>query len=161
MRYTHYSEDKNLQLLDMTPQAIKSIYNIKPVGLWIGHDEEEGWSNWCESANFQKGDYKYEVNLIDKNLLYIKTNKDIIRFNNEYRIFSPINSMYTVDWIKLFYKYNGIMIFPYRHEARLDIDFMWYYGWDCASGCIWRPSEEVKSIRRNNEQLCCVDERSK
>lgn len=151
MKYTHYSEtEKDLQLLDMTPQAIKSMYNMKPTGLWISHDEEDGWSHWCGLENFQNGGYKYEVELVDKNLLWIKTNEDIVSFNNKYIIISPIHNLevYTIDWIKVFYDYNGIMIFPYRHEVRLELDFMWYYGWDCASGCIWRPSAEVKSIER-------------
>lgn len=150
MIYTHYSGDKLTQLLDTTPQAIRASYNMKPTGLWISHDEEDGWLHWCGYENQGKGVHRYEVKLINKNLLWIKTNEDIVNFNNKYKTVSLVHTLevYTIDWIEVFYKYNGIMIFPYRYEVRLELDFMWYYGWDCASGCIWRPSAEVKSIER-------------
>lgn len=25
-------------------------------------------------------------------------------------------------------------------NLRFHEDFLWYYGWDCASGCFWDPS---------------------
>jgi hypothetical protein len=35
-------------------------------------------------------------------------------------------------------KYQGIIICPYFHNRRLMTSHsQWYYGWDCASGCIW------------------------
>jgi hypothetical protein len=32
-------------------------------------------------------------------------------------------------------KYDGIEINPYQFEARYQ--YLWYYGWDIASGCVW------------------------
>lgn len=34
-------------------------------------------------------------------------------------------------------------IAPYQWERRLAREFMWYYGWDLASGVIWRPKNAL------------------
>ena len=41
------------------------------------------------------------------------------------------------DWGAVAARYDGIEIAPYVWERRLEV--WWYYGWDCASGCLWRP----------------------
>lgn len=38
------------------------------------------------------------------------------------------------------HRYDGIIIAPYVWSLRLDIDFFWYYDWDCASGVIWNSA---------------------
>lgn len=35
---------------------------------------------------------------------------------------------------------------PYQWRRRNERGFSWYYGWDCASGCIWRASA-IREIR--------------
>lgn len=35
---------------------------------------------------------------------------------------------------------HATTITPYCWPARMDPDLIWYYGWDCASGCIWDAS---------------------
>lgn len=42
-----------------------------------------------------------------------------------------------IQWEKVKKEYDGIVIAPYQWECRLRNKFMWYYSWDCASGCIW------------------------
>ena len=56
-----------------------------------------------------------------------------------------------IDWPKVAERYDGIIIAPYQWSRRLDGP-MWYYGWDCASGCVWRARAvlELKSM----EELC-------
>ncbi len=44
---------------------------------------------------------------------------------------------YQLEWDKVKDKYQGIIIAPYQWECRLALETCWYYGWDCASGCIW------------------------
>lgn len=44
-----------------------------------------------------------------------------------------------LDWAAIGKLYDGIIIAPYLWERRLNGGAMWYYGWDCASGCIWNP----------------------
>lgn len=40
-----------------------------------------------------------------------------------------------LDWTRIVPLYDGLIIAPYLWQRRLD--YMWYYGWDVASGCIW------------------------
>lgn len=49
-----------------------------------------------------------------------------------------------MNYGKVAEKYGGIEITPYLWEKRLNS--MWYYGWDCASGCVWDRSA-VTGIR--------------
>ena len=49
----------------------------------------------------------------------------------------------SIDWKKVASKYDGIEINPYQFEARYQ--YLWYYGWDVASGCIWN----LKSVKLN------------
>ena len=46
--------------------------------------------------------------------------------------------MITIDWERVKEQYSGIIITPYCFDLRLD--FIWYYGWDCESACIWDTS---------------------
>ena len=50
-----------------------------------------------------------------------------------------------IDWIKVSKQYSGIEINPYQHSNRYTS--MWYYGWDVASGCIWK-NDLIKNITK-------------
>lgn len=41
-----------------------------------------------------------------------------------------------INWPMVADRYQGIVIAPYLWSRRMD-GGLWYYGWDCASGCIW------------------------
>jgi hypothetical protein len=49
-----------------------------------------------------------------------------------------------IAWDRLRERYQGLIVTPYIWERRLTMgngpDAMWYYFWDCASGCIWDPA---------------------
>jgi hypothetical protein len=46
--------------------------------------------------------------------------------------------VYQINWKEVQDKYDGIIITPYQWSCRLmNPTTSWYYGWDCASGCIW------------------------
>jgi hypothetical protein len=51
-----------------------------------------------------------------------------------------------IDWNKVSKSYKGIQINYYSNKHRLDM--LWYYGWDCESGCIWDISC-IKNIKKN------------
>ncbi len=53
-----------------------------------------------------------------------------------------------IDWIKVAKQYAGLIIAPYQWGYRLEPGTHWYYGWDCASGCIWDASviERIEAI---------------
>jgi len=49
-----------------------------------------------------------------------------------------------IDWEAVAKRYTGIEIEPYNWERRnsgpnnnYSMSMLWYYGWDCASGCVW------------------------
>jgi hypothetical protein len=54
---------------------------------------------------------------------------------------------YDIDWERLAKEYDGVEIAPYQWQRRLS-DQRWYYSWDCASGCIWRPKDATISLIR-------------
>jgi len=104
---------------------------MKPQGLWYGFGKE--WIDWVESEMPQwKGEYIYNMNVNDSNILQIKDYSEIINFTNKYIM---IPSTYHINWNKVSFNYDGIEINPYIWKARHE--FLWYYGWDVASGCIW------------------------
>ena len=45
-----------------------------------------------------------------------------------------------IDWHAVAQAYAGIEIAPYCWSLRFEYEFLWYYGWDCASGCVWELS---------------------
>lgn len=117
----------------------------KPIGFWYSVDED--WERWCHDENFGAKDYahQFSVDLGDTNILRLTTIKEIYEFGVKYR--PPLledeprglhlDHMY-IDWTRVAEEYDGIEIAPYQYPIRLEPEFMWYYGWDCASGCIWR-----------------------
>jgi len=126
--------------------------SYKPHGLW--YSTGDSWINWCVSEEYSGvGRYIYRLHMDKRRVLRIRTLRDIDRFNKKfqfnltedqrlrkdsYRFFENIN------WPKVYEHYNGIEISPYQYRRRFD--YMWYYGWDCASGCVWRP-HVVKGAR--------------
>lgn len=48
-----------------------------------------------------------------------------------------------LDWPAVVSLYQGIVITPYQWSLRHKLT--WYYGWDCASACVWDLSA-VESV---------------
>lgn len=120
----------------------------KPNGLWVSVEGETDWKEWCERENFRLDCLKtaYEVKLRnDAHILHLNTEEKVFELIERYP-YAPIKG--TIDWDKISRTYQGIIIAPYQWKARLASKSRWYYGWDCASGCIWdmEAIEEVKLI---------------
>lgn len=138
----HYSKDPNLQLKDF-PQQIASD---KPRGLWYACDE--GWYNYCQS-NF--GGHR-DASITNKYLITLDTSK-ILTLNSEYKVdefthnywkreandgYYSNNGYRSIDWNKVAERYAGVECCPYFRELREY--FLWYFGWDVPSGCVWDKS---------------------
>lgn len=121
----------------------------KPRGLWVSVEGKYDWKCWCEAEGFCLEDLNvsYEVKL-KKNakILHLGTPQEIIDLCNLFPYLRPqwddpvgrrICRSYEVNWPKLAQEYQGIVIAPYQWDCRLADECSWYYGWDCASGCIW------------------------
>lgn len=139
---THLSRtDQAITLRPMAPEPMDGAYSsgaaIKPKGFWYEVDGD--WRRWCEAENFGSYSHIHEVDLADCHMLFIDTLEKLDAFDDKYRQapILPTGLLYEIDWGMVARDFDGLEIAPYRWERRLD--FLWYYGWDCASGVIWRP----------------------
>jgi hypothetical protein len=103
---------------------------MKPFGLWIGEGTE--WLDFITNAGqgLTLHDYVYNVTPNFSTILHISDDQQIIQFNDTY----SMDEM-RINWFRVSQDYSGIIIAPYNWKFRLK--YMWYYGWDVASGCIW------------------------
>jgi hypothetical protein len=117
----------------LTPSQLD--FDLKPRGFWYAFDDS--WVSWAkENMNWLMGDYLYEVKVHSTNILSLSTYDELVQLTKEYKCsFSCDRIGLFMDWRRFSEKYDGIEINPYIWKARLE--FMWYYGWDVASGCIW------------------------
>lgn len=130
----------------------------KPSGLWVSVAGENDWKSWCEGEEFdlQGLTHPHRITLTPKNnILYITSGSAIDEFHKEYSTEREItrirfgNDEYEfnqrpINWELVSDKFDGIIIAPYIWSHRYDGPF-WYYGWDCASGCIWNL-DAIKSM---------------
>lgn len=156
-----------MKLYHYSYRAVEKLYNkiqrddadFKPKGFWVScEDFETTWRDWCEGEEFNlhRLTHVHDVKLKrNAKLLHIKNAKGIDSFTEEYKardgkFGGDLNrtGMF-IDWARVAARYQGIIIAPYLWERRLHVGTSWYYGWDCASGCIWDVSaiQEVKLIR--------------
>lgn len=128
----------------------EQIIDHKPKGLWYGINDS--WINWCKSE--MPGwlcPYIYEIVLNKRYIKVITTVEQLEEFETEYCEFpkpiiglTPLSNPHNIDYKRLSAAYAGIEIAPYLYQKRLSS--MHYYGWDCASGCIWNEVA-IKELR--------------
>lgn len=156
MKLSHFTSNAIETLEEKPPydgNARSDRTYFKPYGLWVSVDGPDDWPSWCESENFRdiNEQYHYSVELKSKNnVLVLPTAEDIKAFSKQYQLEripgydGYVPRMY-LDWPRVAKDYQGIIIAPYQWGLRLDDEVSWYYGWDCASGCIWN-NEAIEKI---------------
>jgi hypothetical protein len=163
MSYGH----KNMELIHYSSEIITSLeprqydqeekfWQHKPNGLWVSVGEE--WKEWCEAEKFKLDSLKhvYSISMNDNaNILHIETVKQIYDFTEKFQLekttpLHPFNYTDQLNWNQVKQKYQGIIIAPYQWDCRLSTLSSWYYGWDCASGCIWDLTC-IKEFKKINE----------
>lgn len=113
----------------------------------------DGWKDWCTNEEFAgKWTHVYDVRLVpDANVLRIKNEAELDQFRREWGVLRVYGSLTEeiIPWEAVSTKYDGIIIAPYLWKRRHDPH--WYYGWDCASGCIWkaRAISRIELVERN------------
>lgn len=143
-RLLHYSKKPLGKLRSLTKKDQRKFEGgvYKPSGLWISVEGENDWRAWCEAENFGIDRLACVTEIVlreDANIVRLKNAFDIDRFHEQYR-FSEDESWRReyIQWADVAASFDGIIIAPYcwgrRFEGRAS---GWYYGWDCASGCIW------------------------
>lgn len=156
MKLHHYTQKPFLFNPKQGYRPCGSEPNFKPVGLWLSDcSNGDGWKDWCESSqwNLQGVLYKTEFICDIKDWFFLGTTKDILDFTDEYYVRNPGDNKLIstikrecIDWPRVMREAKGIIITPYNWECRHRL--MWYYGWDCASACVWdlstvEPVDEV------------------
>jgi hypothetical protein len=134
-------------------------FSDKPQGLWVSVDGEADWKEWCISTGYNLPGLaiRYRVALKEpKRLLWLMMREQVLEFQEQYGVASPfsgISGSPGIDWSRVAETYAGIVIAPYQWSLRLNL--MWYYCWDCASGCIWDTSviEKVTRLRGRAKSL--------
>jgi hypothetical protein len=180
MRLRHYS-DEPIEKITRRGYMVKQKAGMKPMGFWLSDERGgTGWKSWATSESFHLGAlaYEYQVKLTGKEkILYLRSAEAIDKFTAEYRADSESNrfsddfdrryseehpesrifrsgpTVYDIDWPRLQAEgWQGIIITPYQWARRMTNHTMWYYGWDCASGCIWDTRAisrlELRRIRK-------------
>lgn len=148
MKLIHYT-NKEFDLKCRDYSEDHKTWSPKPSGFWFSVEGEYDWKWWCESEKFNLENLAIAYEIIlkpDTNILHLKTEEEVINFSKQYPYIRPqwrnpiglkICASFELDWEKIKEKYQGIIIAPYQWKCRLHLDCNWYYGWDCASGCIW------------------------
>jgi hypothetical protein len=139
MRLVHYT-NRPLPELELRTIADSADCFRKPRGLWVSDDDcEENWREWCLSERFglERMTHVYDVEIADgADVVVLRSAWDIDGFTREWGDWYEREK---IRWPDVQARYQGIIITPYIWERRLDRGANWYYGWDCASGCIWDP----------------------
>lgn len=148
LRLVHYTKDPDMIVPGTVAQ--KPDGDMKPEGLWVSVLGEYGWKDWCESGSFRLENlaHVHAVTLSPTaRILHLSGARDIDAFTESYAEEHPVVSkFYCVNWARVEADgYHGIVISPYCWERRLDGNSRWYYGWDCASGCIWN-ADAIESV---------------
>lgn len=156
--FFHYSGCEINELRNDFHDLHRQHCNIfgKPHGLWFSvedYPEDMNWRTWCEAEEFRLEclKFRYRVKIRhNSDILVLSSSEDIVGFSRKYAGNDPIDFkkytqdfsrpdyIYIIDWNKVMEDYDGIIIAPYQWSCRLmNPTTSWYYGWDCASGCIW------------------------
>lgn len=152
----HYARNENFRYDSNRYYSQKDSRGDKPRGLWVSVLGEDDWYSWCRDEDFcvDSLDNEYEVTLTsDASILLLTTADAVRRFTSEYSYMpewmrdeggSDRYGSWFIDWERVAQLYAGIVIAPYQWDLRYDNAMSWYYGWDCASGCIWDLSAVAK-----------------
>jgi len=141
-RLIHYSKEPLTKVISKEQEADGWFQFTKPKGLWISVEGEDDWAEWCKAENFIDTT-KQIANIVElspeANVLWIKGTLEFDVFDERYG--QRVEFGRNIDWPRVATEYQGLIIAPYLWDRRL---LNWYYGWDCASGCIW----DAKAINK-------------
>lgn len=109
----------------------------KPDGFWVSVPGADDWPSWCRGEEFRAHTFAHaaEVTLTaDANVLLLGSPAALDDFTERFGGPSQLLGR-AIRWGVVARQYDGIVIAPYQWSRRHSLN--WYYGWDCASGCIW------------------------
>lgn len=137
---SHYSIAKVEAVHDADERRPRGAY--KPAGFWVSVDGEYDWPTWCGENDFLPKEplLRHRVTLAESaNVLCLSDPDAVLALGKKYGIPSQFwRGHIVLDWAAFAADYDGLIIAPYQWSSRLDDAAHWYYGWDCASGVIWK-----------------------
>ena len=155
-RLLHYSEQPLSGPIRSAAQSEEQGAYLKPCGLWVSVEGENDWPWWCKAEDFQTEHLACATVIIlaeDAHILWIESEEEIDAFTHRFGFHPIIGKRYesrslAIHWHQVAGEYQGVIIAPYIWSRRLHSVSSWYYGWDCASGCIWDASAiaEVRTV---------------
>lgn len=134
---SHYSIDRVTSVRDGDPHTERGAY--KPTGFWLSVDGEDDWREWCERNDFlpRVPVLRHRVTLKpDARVLHIDSAGGLLDFSSRFR--SQGHRYDGILWPTVALQYDGVIVAPYQWSLRMADETHWYYGWDCASGVIWK-----------------------
>jgi hypothetical protein len=118
--------------------------SLKPSGLWYGINGD--WLDWCryEMPEWIEK-YNYQIEIDESKILQIDNIYNLRLFIEKY----ACNKLRYINWQLVSRKYSGIEIINY-HEIKYKNRYLdiWFYSWDCDSGCIW-DIDVIKNIKKH------------
>lgn len=146
MRLLHHTKSADL-ILDRSRDYSDRARADKPHGFWVSVEGEDDWRAWREgdSWGIPPIEYVYEIVLASSaKILAVTTEQELRGLHRRFRRncgdeVMPFYRHYEKypSWPRIQERFDGIVIAPYQWRCLLDEATDWYYGWDCASGCIW------------------------
>lgn len=133
--------DPGLLFNKVFSQKEKRTGLFKPDGVWYacGFD----WLDWVLSEMPQWAHpYIYNLKIDKSDFKIIRTPGELVKFAKKY-VIGDVSTSMKVNWSRLAENYTGIEICPYQPSLRHE--FMFYYGWDIASGCVW-DTHTIKAV---------------
>lgn len=151
MRYYHYSSSPLKNLRNVRQE--KGGLRFKPKGLWFSAgDGEDGWEAWCRAEGFGLDRLKHKTELTFKpsaQILKISSPGELDEFYKKYKEATAYGLTPSPNWEQVAREYDAIVIAPYLFERRFGK--IWYYTWDCASGCVWNAANVIDSVQQINK----------
>lgn len=115
-------------------------HDYKPRGFWLSDETDYGWAKWCKDQNWGVPGLQFET-LFEcdiSNWLYLDSMEKLLKFTHEYKVIdTDLSILGLIEWRRVQSHFSGILITPYQRSCRLHMETHWYYGWDCASACVW------------------------
>lgn len=156
----HYSNEPLRAVCDETqePSGRDGVWwtHEKPRGLWVSVLGRDDWASWCRAESFRRTRRQCASRIVlspSAKVLRMASAHEMDAFTRQYgEVIRLQGSRYNrtgINWSKVAAEYDGIIIAPYIWSRRLHDLTGWYYGWDCASGCIWnsRAIARVQALR--------------
>lgn len=120
----------------------------KPRGLWYACGDE--WVYYLKNSAgmehlYEGARYLYQIHIRQSKILMVHTESDLKRLNlnfsaqgEEVQASWQGDEDLFISWPRMAKRFSGVEISPVQYELRDTGTIGWYFGWDVASGCIWK-----------------------